>query len=307
MNLDFRQLEVFAAIVKLGSFTKAAKRVHLSQATVSERIAALEESVGVKLLDRQSKSITPTKAGELLYRHARELLRMRQQACLELEELIGVKRGSLHIGGSTIPGEHILPCVLGQFRERYPGIAVQLSISSSSEIARRVVEGDLELGVVGAPGGPKTLLFEKLWRDELVLVVPSSHRWAGRSSIALSELPEGPFIAREPGSGTREILDRHIEHHGSTSLEDLDLAAELGSSTAVKNAILSSLGVSVLSSRAVEDEVESGRLAIVPMTEGPIWREFYLIRDRRRSPSPLCKVFSKLLCSEEKKGPGRQT
>ncbi len=294
MEFDLRQLEVFAEIVRLGSFTKAAKSVHLSQATVSERVATLEEIVGAKLLNRQGGAITPTAAGELLYKHARELLRMRQQACLEIEDLLGLRKGDLRLGGSTIPGEYILPRVIGRFRQRCPGVSIRLAIAGSSEIARQVTEGELELGVIGTSVGPKSLTFHKLWSDELVLVVPASHRWAGGPPISRSELRQEPFVAREAGSGTRQTLERRL----SLSLDELNVAVQVGTSTAVKEALKHGLGVSILSRRAVEDEVAAGRLVLVPFAESPIPREFHLIRDTRRAPSPICAAFTEFVLSE---------
>ena len=148
-EFDLRQLEVLCKISELGSFSGAARAVGLSQSAVSERIATLEQQVGASLLDRGGREVTTTRAGELLHRHALELLRLRRRASDELDDLLGVRRGELHVGGSTIPGEQILPALLGRFHRRHPGVLVRLAIADSATIAQRVAEGALELGEIG--------------------------------------------------------------------------------------------------------------------------------------------------------------
>ena len=194
MDFDLRQLEIFCKVVELGSFSKAADAVYLAQASVSERIANLEKMVGVKLLDRLGRQVVPTKAGELLYKHAVLLLDMKRTARLEMEGFLGVKQGEIHMGGSTIPGEYILPKVIGKFNEKHPAISVDLTIADTSEIETRVLEGTLELGVIGSKGSHKNLIYHGLWKDELVLAVPAKHRWANKKMVSLADLLDDPGI-----------------------------------------------------------------------------------------------------------------
>ena len=149
IDFDLRQLEIFSKVVELGSFSKAAEAVLLAQASVSERIATLEGAVGTRLLDRLGRQVVPTKAGELLYKHALLLLEMKRTASLEIEYFLGVKRGEVHMGASTIPGEYILPGLIGRFRKKFPLISVRLSIADTREIEDRVLGGDFELGIIG--------------------------------------------------------------------------------------------------------------------------------------------------------------
>jgi DNA-binding transcriptional LysR family regulator len=148
VDFDLRQLEIFQKVVELGSFSKAGETVHLAQASVSERIANLENAVGAKLLDRLGRQVVPTKLGELLYKHALSILDMKRTICLELEDFLGVRKGTINLGCSTIPGEYILPNVIGRFGEQYPHVSVSLSIGDSREIETRVLEGNFELGVI---------------------------------------------------------------------------------------------------------------------------------------------------------------
>ncbi len=298
VDFDLRQLEIFCKVVELKSFSKAASAVHLAQASVSERINTLEKMVGVPLLDRLGRTIAPSKVGELLYKHALKHLEMKRQTCLEIEDFLGIRKGEIEIGGSTIPGEYILPGVMKRFRNHYPDITVQLHIGDSGDISSKVADGTVELGVVGSRAKIRGLVQEVLWKDELKLVVRSSHRWAKKKSISLQTLCREPFISRESGSGTRLILKQHLEKSGAAKLEALNVVSCLGSSQAVKEGVKQGLGVSILSLRAVESEVDAGILKIVPVKGLKITRHFYLIHDKRRSLSPLSRAFQDFLCQE---------
>ncbi|MGH7478769.1 MAG: LysR substrate-binding domain-containing protein, partial [Candidatus Methylomirabilales bacterium] len=176
--MDIRALEVFCKIVELKSFSRAAEAVYLTQPTVSGHIKALEEFVGVKLLDRLGREVLPTKVGELLYGYAKQILALRNQAIQALEEYKGSLKGHLVIGGSTIPGEYVLPALLATFKARYPEISLTLKIADSREIVRGVLEGTVELGAVGAKFDDGQLIYLKLLEDELVLALPPGHAWA---------------------------------------------------------------------------------------------------------------------------------
>ncbi len=295
MDFDMRQLEIFCKVVELGSFSKAADAVYLAQASVSERIANLEKMVGVKLLDRLGRQVVPTKAGELLYKHAVLLLDMKRTARLEMEVFLGIKQGEIHMGGSTIPGEYILPKVIGKFSEKHPAITVDLTVADTSEIETRVLEGTLELGVIGSKGSHKNLLYQELWKDELVLAVPAKHRWAKKKMVSLADLLDEPFIARELGSGTLKSMEASLRVPESKAVGSLQVVARFGSSTAVKEGIKAGLGVSILSSRAIHTELKTGLLKALKVKGLPMHRSFYLIRDRRRIASPLCQAMIEFL------------
>ena len=301
IDFDLRQLEIFRKVVDLKSFSKAAKEVFRAQASVSERIATLENMVGAKLLNRLGREVVPTKAGELLYKHAVLLLEMKRTASLEMESFLGIKRGEIHLGGSTIPGEYILPNVIGQFCRQYPSLSVTLTVGDTGGIEKRVLAGDLELGVVGSKGSEQNLILHELWKDELVLAVPAKHRWAENSEVSTEELCEEPFIFREPGSGTFKILDDYLRSAGAKGLTDLKPVAWFGTSTAIKEGIKGGLGVSILSSRALDTELKTGILKALRVRNLPMPRSFYLIRDRRRIPSPLSQALIDFLFATREK------
>lgn len=292
IDFDLRQLEIFSKVVELQSFSKAAEVVFLAQASVSERIANLEKTIGTKLLDRMGRQVVPTKAGELLYRHAILLLDMKKNALLEMENFLGLKHGDIKVGGSTIPGEYILPEILGKFYKEYPFVSVILTVADSKVIEDLVHSGKLELGLIGSKSSSNDLISYNIWEDELVLVVNGQHKWAGKKKIELEELFEEPFIIREPGSGTLKIMDEYLKKTAKTGVESLKTVARLGTSTAVKEGIKANLGISILSSRAIETEKAAGVLKIVKIHGmPPMTRPFYLIKDKRRIASPICQVM----------------
>ena len=303
IDFDLRQLEIFSKVVELGSFSKAADIVFLAQASVSERVATLENMVGAKLLDRLGRQVIPTKAGELLYKHALLLLDMKRTASLEMQGFLGLRSGSIHMGGSTIPGEFILPEMIKRFREKRPLMSVSLTIGDSKEIADLVLDGNLELGVIGSKNVHRSLIRNELWQDELVLVVPAQHRWAKKREISLEELTEEPFILREAGSGTLKIMEDYLHESGLKGTKSLIIAARLSTSTAVKEGIKTGLGVSILSIRALKTELDNGILKALKIKDLPMSRKFYLIRDRRRTASPLCHALIEFLLSTAEKVP----
>lgn len=285
MSFDLRQLETFCRVVEEKSFTRAAVSLRLSQAAVSERIAALEGAVGARLIDRRGREAVPTRIGGRLFQRARDLLDRGAAIRKEIGALLGVETGDVTLGASTIPGEYILPAMLAEFRRRYPGVLVSLRIGDTDSIASEVASGALELGVIGSRTAYRGIRRRSLWNDELVLVVPARHRWAARRRANLAELGEEPFVTRERGSGTRAVTEERFARAAKGGAR-LNVVAELGSTSAVKSAVLGGLGVAILSRRAVDIEVRAGLLAALPIAGLPIRRTFILIQPTRASASP---------------------
>jgi len=297
IDFDFRQLEIFCKVVELKSFSKAAHAVFLAQPSVSERIATLEGRVGTQLLDRLGRQVVPTAAGKLLYKHACLLLDMKKDACNEIQGFLGTKQGEIHIGGSTIPGEYIFPKILKSFRAKHPLMTVALTISDTSKIEQRVMNGDFELGVIGSKSTSDNLICRELWKDELVLAVPAGHKWVDKKQVSFKNLSKEPFILRETGSGTLKIIKEYLKVPHAKDINSLNIVARLGSSTAVKEGIKSGLGISILSLRALDTELKTGILTTLKIENLTMQRKFYLIRDKRRNVSPLCRAMLDFLAS----------
>lgn len=290
-------MEIFRKVVELKSFSRAAAAAYLTQPTVSEHIKALEESLGLRLLDRLGREVVPTRAGELLYDYARRLLELQAEARQALSQFAGGLKGRLVLGGSTIPGQYLLPALVGRFKEDYPEVLLTLKIGDTQEIAEGVLEGRLELGVVGACIQKGALAYQFLARDELALVIPAGHRWARKGPITLSELKEEPFILRESGSGTRQALEENLRAAGE-GVGSLRVVAEMGSTEAIIQAIRAGLGISVLSRLAIEERLSSGTLAVVAVEGLQLSREFLIVTHRARTLSPICQAFLSFLLAE---------
>lgn len=288
--MDLRRLEVFAKVAELGSFSRAADALHLTQPTVSEHVRALEDELGVQLLDRLGRGAAPTPAGRLLLGYARRALALAREARQAIEQFQGRMRGELTVGGSTIPGEYLLPGLIGQFKAKYPDISISLLVGSSRQVSEWVEEGRVEAGVVGARPSSRALVARELMSDEIVVAVPAEHPWAGRKSVAVADVRTEPLIVRERGSGSREALERALAG------AQLDLAAfrvvgEMGSTQAIKQAVRAGVGVTFISGRAVEDECRAKLLACVKVKDLSVSRSFYLVAHRERTRSPLADAF----------------
>ncbi|MCI0343306.1 MAG: LysR family transcriptional regulator [Planctomycetales bacterium] len=296
---DLHHFEVFARVLEEKSVSKAARALGLAQPTVSGHLASLEKALGVQLFNRVQGEILPTKEGRLVYRYARDLLRLRGEALGAVEAMRGISAGLLEAGGSNIPGAYLLPGAIRSFLEGRPGVRVTLRVGDSKEILDAVAGGDLDLGVVGSrPPKGSPLLARPLAGDRLLLAVGKGHPWAGREKVSLSELPEGSYLVRERGSGSREKVEEVLAEAGLPP-ERLVPLAELGSNEAVKQAVVTGLGFSFLSSLSIAHEMECGllRCPVLEGSGGPIVleRPFVLVTDRRRASSPLRREFEKHL------------
>lgn len=298
--MDLHQIEIFCMLIKLRSFSGAAEALHLTQPTVSGHIKNLESDLGVMLLDRLGKRVVPTEEGEILYRFGQKLLALRDHARQEIEAVSGKMGGLLKIGGSTIPGAYILPALIGAFKKEYPSLSIQLMIDDTAKVTQAVKDGDLCIGVVGARVADGHLESHTFLTDELVVAVPAGHHWAHKKIIPVEALKTEPFIQREEGSGTRRIMEEHLEKAGF-SLSDLDTVAVVGSSDAVRQAVKAGLGVSILSIRALQDDVQTGRISAVRLKGLKLERSFSIILLKGKSRSLLCQVFLDFLMKEKQK------
>lgn len=299
--MDLHRLEVFCKVYEMKSFSRGGKACLLSQPTVSEHIRYLETFLDVQLFDRLGRQVVPTRAGEILYDYARRMLNLRREATRTLEMYRGKMSGELELGGSTIPGQYILPSLIGKFKQSFADIRIKLVIADTMNITTMVLEGSLELGVVGARIENSRLDYDRLFDDELVLAISPNHRWAERSSITLDELADAPFIMREQGSGTRMMMMRILEQAGFDP-QKLNVVAEMGSTDAIRQAIKAEVGISILSRRAIGDELNFQQLLKIPIKNVFFTRHFYLVTHKKRSRSPLGQAFVDFLVENRDSG-----
>ncbi len=292
--MDLRALEVFCKIVELRSFSRAAEAVHLTQPTVSGHIKALETELELRLFDRAGRTITPTRAGELLHSYARRILALRDETLQAINEHKGGLKGHLTVGGSSIPGAYILPPLVAAFKRAHPDVMMTLHVIDSREIVRGVIEGTYEVGMVGARFEEGRVHYKPFTQDELVLAVPAGHPWAGRATVRLSELAGQSFIMRERGSGTRKVMERALADH-SVDAGSLRVVLEVTGNEAVRQALRAGAGIAVISRRAIEDDIRCKTVTALRIHGVKLLRDFFLVTHRSRSRSPLGNAFLSFL------------
>jgi DNA-binding transcriptional LysR family regulator len=295
--MDLRRLEIFAKVAELGSFSRAAQALSLTQPTVSEHVRALEDELGVQILDRLGRGAAPTRAGQLLLGYAQRMLTLSREARQAIDQFQGRLSGELIVGGSTIPGEYVLPALIGQFKAKQADISIVLLIGDSRQVSEWVDDGRVELAMVGARPGQRTLEARELMGDELAVVVPAEHAWARRQTVSLAEVQAEPMVVRERGSGSRQALERALDE-GGTSLASFRLVGEMGSTQAIKQAVRAGVGISLISKRAVEDECKAGLVVCLKIAQLEVRRAFYLVTHRDRTRSPLGLAFLTFLESQ---------
>jgi DNA-binding transcriptional LysR family regulator len=288
--MDTRQLAAFCTVVERESFSQAAQRLGVTQPAVSLQVRALEKRLGRQLLDRSGRRVVPTEAGLRLYRSAQRMLAAEQQLLEDVaDEEEGALRGRLEIGASTGPGGTVLALLLCEFQRGNPELTVALSVLDTRRVIDLVLRRELELGVVGAARRQRSISFEPFFRDEVVLVCPPGHRFAGRS-LTLDELREEPLIVMQKGAGVRAVIEEELRRAG-TQLRDFDVHLELGLQESVKSAVIGGFGVTFISRSAVESELEAGTLAAARVEGLEPAREISLVRSTGRAPSRVAEAF----------------
>ena len=288
--MDLRQLLTFRTVVDKGSFSQAAEELEVSQPAVSFQIRALEERLGHRLLDRSGRRVRLTEAGEVVYRYARRMIGLEAELEREMGEIGTRISGRLVLGSSTGPGEVLLPRLLGAFHREYPEVRVSLMVSDTQTVCERVLDDELELGVVGAARPQRGLVFEPFVRDELVAIVPPGHPLADRGSVTLEELAAEPMLIQQEGSGVRSVVEAALRESGVRD-RDLRVAMELGLQQSVKAAVLDGYGITVISRLAVERELADGSLVALLLEGAGLERSFFAVRHAGRTPKRVTQAF----------------
>jgi DNA-binding transcriptional LysR family regulator len=283
-------LETFAKAAELNSFTGAAKALRLTQAAVSQRVQALEKALGTSLFDRAGGRVLLTEAGRTLYDYSQRILELHQAARQEITGHVAPVTGDLLLAASSIPGEHLLPAILSDFRPKHPSIRVHVTISDSMNVLAQVERGEVSLGLLGDKIDNPHLEFRYLASDRMVLVVPPGHALARRRHVTAPQLATHPLVLREVGSGLRHSFEKALEREGR-SLADFQIALELGSNEAVKEAVQRGVGVAMLSGYAVQKEIKARQLLALNVRDLQVERDMYIVHDRRRVLPPPARTF----------------
>lgn len=292
--MNLRQLEIFVAVADSGSFSRAAEEVLLTQSTVSQHIAALENELGVRLFDRTGRGAELTDGGRLFRQHVRQVL----IECADLRQTMARFRGMedplLTVGASNIPANYLIPGLLPALASRHPGIILNVMTGDSREMIHLLTAGEVALAVVGSRFDDDALTCAPLIGDTLQLVVGRNHPWQGTTAVGLDELVSTPLVVRESGSGSGQSTEEALRRAGLDPAR-LRIVARLGSNEAVKQAVVSGFGAAFLSSLSIRREVSQGELKIVPVVGVTIERRFWLATRRDRTLSPAAQAFVGLL------------
>ena len=275
-----RRLQVFHTVARLLSFTKAAEELHMTQPAVTFQVRQLEEQFNTRLFDRTHNRISLTDAGSRVYKYAEQIFLLYGEMDNSIRELTGDISGVLVLGASTTIAEYMLPILLGDFKAKHPEVTIRLKVANTDGIVSQVENNEIDLGVVEAPVNNKNLVVEVCRTDHLVLIVPPGHELAKETSVSIEKIIEYPFICREEGSGTREVMIESL-HAAGINPADMRIAMELGSLEAIKGAVESGMGVSIISKATLSKELKLGTLVAI-VTDPPIHRPFSFVHQKQK-------------------------
>ncbi|KKM12592.1 hypothetical protein SY88_02780 [Clostridiales bacterium PH28_bin88] len=296
--LNIKQLQVFVDVVREQNFTRAARQHFLTQPAVSWQIKSLEKELGVLLLERGDRNVALTGAGEVFFEYARRIVDTYEQALVAVEEVKGFRRGNLVIGASTIPGEYVLPWLVGRFKQEYPGVNISLVVTDTGKVVEGILADEVHLGVIGARVAGDRLTFQPFIQDQLILIAPPGHPFARQETVSLKDLAGVHLIMRETGSGTRMVVEEQWRASGLKP-EQMQVVMELGSTRAVITAVEAGLGVSVVSHWAAEEAISLGRVCYVPLTGFTPQRHLYIATRHGRDTGSLATRFIDFLVDPE--------
>jgi DNA-binding transcriptional LysR family regulator len=288
--LNYEQLKTFLSVADKKSFSETARVLHLSQPTVTSQIKSLEKNLNTTLFERTTKQVELTPSAKILYRYAKEIVKLSEIAENEILSISSTIQGRLTIASSLTIGEYILPQALGKFNENYPHIQMNVDITNTHQILSRIKDHVLDIGLIEAPVEDPELVLEPFMEDELVLIAKPGYFEQETPIITLVDLLNLPLILREEGSGTRTVMESHLIHAGLNPA-DLNLILELGSTESVKSAVESGLGISIISRTALKKELQLKLLKIYPIESMLLNRHFYIVYHRDTVLKPTVMAF----------------
>ncbi len=288
--MDDHKLKVFSIVAETKSFSRASEIIRLTQPAVSLQIQALEEMYGTKLFNRSGCVITLTKAGEMLYRYAKEISSLYAAAEKEIGGVTGLVKGVISVGASSTIGNYVLPAVIADFRRKFPKVAIHLQVGNTKNVVDFLNAGSVDIGLVEGDVNKQKLLLEKLIPDEMVFIMSPYHHLAKKSSISIIELSKEPLIFREEGSGTRQAIEKYLAKHGM-SQQQLKISLIMGSTESIKGAVEEGLGTSIMSRWTTRKEVKYGSLKTSVFKEDKFVRDFSLLYKKSKEHSHTIEQF----------------
>ncbi|MFP4154797.1 MAG: LysR family transcriptional regulator [Halothiobacillaceae bacterium] len=286
MRVTLRQLRSFEAVARLGSFSRAAEEMHVTQPTVSKQIRLLTEEVGLPLFEQIGRRVFLTQAGEALHATCSEWLDNWGRFEQTIADIKGLKQGRLRIATVTT-GKYFMPRVLGPFYARYPGIEIALEVVNRDRLLERLSRNQDDLYVMGVPPENWDIVSEPLMENPLVVIAPLDHPQVRMAQVPLDKLADERFLVRERGSGTRIAMETLASEWGM----QFKFTMELGSNEAIKQAVAGGLGLAMLSRSALSDDPAKDDVAVLDVQGFPIRRQWYVVRPRGKQPSVVAQTF----------------
>ncbi|MBO8159097.1 selenium metabolism-associated LysR family transcriptional regulator [Thermosyntropha sp.] len=280
MNINL--LKTYIKVIETQNFSKTAEEFGLSQPAVTKQIQALEDMYGILLIERSGRKLKPTEAGEILYHHAKEIIKAVEKAEKAMEEAAESRKGKLYIGASTIPGQYILPSLLKNFKEKYNHISISMNIGDTEKIISQIAERELDVGIVGGWINNRKIDGFKWLEDELVVIVPLNHALAEKDEIEIPQILSERWIFREKGSGTRQAVEDLLTAY-DVKKDDLNIYMEAGSTEAVLAVVESGMGISIVSVWALKNLEGYRKIKVLKIKNPKVKRFFYVIYPKQKT------------------------
>lgn len=285
--MNERKLKIFYEVAKSLNMTEVAKNLYISQPAVSIVISELEDELGVKLFERIGKKLCLTFEGEIFLGYVRRILNIYDECRTKIGHITNLKCGKLKVGASTTIGIYLLPKIIGSFNNKYKDVEISIAIENTKIIENMLLENKIDIAFVEGPIYSDEIMVKDFCDDELVIIVSSNHRLADLYEVDKEDLKNEKFILRETGSGTREVFEKTFYKNNI----DYKTAFELGNTEAIKKAVISNLGISCISRRCINDEINLGLISMLKIKNVDLKRKFYFIYHKDKYFSNLINVF----------------
>lgn len=291
--MNFTQLEAFSAVVEWNSFSIAAKKLYLTQPTISAHINSLEEELNTKLIIRTTKKITITKEGFLFYEYANSILNLRKKA---YDEFNSSNVNIIRLGASTIPSSYILPKALSNYRHKFSNVSFDVWQYDSLAVIQKVIDGSLDIGLVGTCADDENCISEPFFRDELVIATPVNdyYKKLKKQNVSIETLLQEPIIMRENGSGTQKEFENFIEKM-NIDIESLNVVARMNDQDSITKTIVNGMGISIISRKACEDLEKEKKLIVFPLGTNATYRNLYIVYLKNKILSKHINNFIKFM------------
>lgn len=290
--MELRHLEILCEVVENSSFSRAAEKLFLTQPTVSIHIKTLETELGLTLLDRMGRKVVPTAAGEVLYKYAKQIVRLKREAQEALNDLTGKVSGRLVIGASTTPAVYLMPKVVKGFKDLYNDVVPVVKIGDTADIHAMVVNKEVDIGIVGYKVDDDHLIVEEYCDDELILIAKGDYP---KENVKLKDICGLPMICREAGSGTRTSIEDAFRKNKIALPEKVNIVAEMDSTKAIIESVLLGVGLAFVSKFAVEKYIKTKELKIIDVEKIDLKRKLYVIMSKDRAQVGTVKAFAEFL------------